>query len=495
MPKNKDIKKETIEKLKIRVSNLEEEKLNLAKKREILSAEKENFKKNIATLTEEKQQLEDKLKKVETELIRPKLTSTELVSSFKEAMYAMQEVLKTKKGRVDYSIDKFEVDLKANVGANKNKKVIIQTPYLTEKVPAENLSNIRFSFKAVPRLGVDEIEIEKFISVPNLIGRDKNDAIKIVKDAGLTIGDINEVVSPTPSGIVIGQNPEAESMIPPGNVVNIVISKSKYIEMPNIIGLNKNNAIKIIRNSELNIGKTTEKVKGVKKDIVLSQSIPAGTEVIRGSTIDLVISKPEKIKVPDIIGKTKKDAINTIEGVGLKVGEITKKESSKPEFTIIEQNPKPESEVVIETTVDFVIAKAEKVEVPSLIGKIREDAVKEIKETKLELGKIIEEESTKSEGTVIKQNPTKGTSVIVNTTVNLTIAKKRRVTEVIVPDVTDMKVEKAKEIITEAGLKISRIIRRRSRKPSGTVTSQNPKPDTKVPIKTLIKLVVAMTMR
>ena len=111
MPKNKDIKKETIEKLKIRVSNLEEEKLNLAKKREILSAEKENFKKNIATLTEEKQQLEDKLKKVETELIRPKLTSTELVSSFKEAMYAMQEVLKTKKGRVDYSIDKFEVDL------------------------------------------------------------------------------------------------------------------------------------------------------------------------------------------------------------------------------------------------------------------------------------------------------------------------------------------------------------------------------------------------
>ena len=76
--------------------------------------------------------------------------------------------------------------------------------------------------------------------------------------------------------------------------------------------------------------------------------------------LDLIVSKGKKAKkaaVPNVTGATLENAQNTITARGLKVGSVTKQQSSQTAGTVISQSVAGGTEADEGTSIDLVIAE------------------------------------------------------------------------------------------------------------------------------------------
>ncbi|QIB26253.1 Stk1 family PASTA domain-containing Ser/Thr kinase [Caloranaerobacter azorensis] len=136
---------------------------------------------------------------------------------------------------------------------------------------------------------------EKLVKVPDLLNKYSSDIEVALSRVGLEQGKIVHQFSDIyPEGIIISQEPEPLSMVPEGTKVNFVISqgpKINYVIMPNLIGLNLENAKKEIISNGFVLGEVKyEPNNDVPKNLVTWQSYPAGAEVEENTTIDLIVS-------------------------------------------------------------------------------------------------------------------------------------------------------------------------------------------------------------
>lgn len=336
---------EEISELQKHIGRLEAERTKLQAERGVLTSTRNQLIKENATLKERIAALEAK---------RTKYSPTQLASSFKDAIERMQEGLKTpEETRVNYALSEFTIDLKANVGLGEDHKVLIQTPELSEEVPPQNLSTIHFTLKTIPKV----MEERRVVTVPNLIGKTKEAAIKAIEEAGLKLESVTERVSPTPVGIVIGQDPEPYGKASPRFPVTLIVSKEKGVEVPTLVGLDQKDAEKLLKDSGLKLGKVTEQPVKAKPDVVLGQSIKRGTKVKGGSTVDLMVSKLVVVKVPNVIDKDRRTAVKEITDAGLKVSTSRRIEPTAKRDKVIEQDPPPNTEVPIGTTIKIVLPR------------------------------------------------------------------------------------------------------------------------------------------
>ncbi|SHH84901.1 serine/threonine protein kinase [Caloranaerobacter azorensis DSM 13643] len=136
---------------------------------------------------------------------------------------------------------------------------------------------------------------EKLVKVPDLLNKYSSDIEVALSRVGLEQGKIVHQFSDIyPEGIIISQEPEPLSMVPEGTKVNFVISqgpKINYVIMPNLIGLNLENAKKEIISNGFVLGEVKYELNNdVPKNLVTWQSYPAGAEVEENTTIDLIVS-------------------------------------------------------------------------------------------------------------------------------------------------------------------------------------------------------------
>jgi serine/threonine-protein kinase len=99
-----------------------------------------------------------------------------------------------------------------------------------------------------------------------------------------------------------------------------------------------------------------------------SEDVPAGRviehlpypgKVVReGRSVELVVSLgPPRAKVPDLVGKSRADALSRLESAGLRLGTVSRNpESSKPAEEVLSQNPPPGKEVAIGTEVNVIVS-------------------------------------------------------------------------------------------------------------------------------------------
>jgi serine/threonine-protein kinase len=105
---------------------------------------------------------------------------------------------------------------------------------------------------------------------------------------------------------------------------------------------------------------------------VINQNPPAGKKVNKGRRIYLAISGGEQlVEVPNMKGRTVRDARFQLERQGLKLGEIEYQPSDEfPENTIIEQRVSPGAKVKRDIYVGIVVSQGkltDKVEVPNVL--------------------------------------------------------------------------------------------------------------------------------
>jgi len=186
--------------------------------------------------------------------------------------------------------------------------------------------------------------------------------------------------------------------------------------------------------------------------IVFEQDPIEGSKLDRGSIVVLKVStgKP-KVPVPDVVGKTRDDAIAELVKAGL-VPKAFNVPSSQPTGTVVAQAPHGGIVVVSGSPVRINISEGPKqVVLPSVINLQYDVAAAQLQAAGFGV-KRTDVDSDQPAGTVIDQSPTGNTLVAQGTTVTLTVSKGP--TTVQVPDVVNLDAATAKTTLVAAGFKV-----------------------------------------
>ena len=145
--------------------------------------------------------------------------------------------------------------------------------------------------------------------------------------------------------------------------------------------------------------------------------------------------------------------------------------SEVAEGYVIEQEPAPGTRLQKGSivTIDVSTGRPE-VTVPPLIGKTRDEAVRDLTALNLEVS-VVEVNSEQEPGIVTAQDPAAGTVLITGSTVRVNVSK--GIKQVAVPSVVGQQVDIASSQLQLAGFKVGRIDVE-SEQPAGEVVTQSP---------------------
>ena len=224
--------------------------------------------------------------------------------------------------------------------------------------------------------------------------------------------------------------------------------------------------------------------KGIKKLInkFKSLSIKAKVGIVAGIVLVVAVIafflyaniRPDTNLMPDLEGKTKKQAIALLKDYNVTISDdVTEKLSDEyDKGKILETDPKKGTTIKEGDVVKFTISKGKYIVIDDYIGMDEEKATKALEKLGLEV-EIEEEVSSKSRGTVIDQSidegekldPTKKKEL----KITLTVSKGNYT---IIGDYLGMDVEKAKEALAKLGFEVV-VKEEESEKPVGTVIDQS----------------------
>ena len=169
------------------------------------------------------------------------------------------------------------------------------------------------------------------ITVPDLTGLKTEELEDYLGERHLDYEIIDSVYdSKGKKGTVISQDPYANSKVKSGRkiYVTVIAKLSERTTVPDLKDLTLRQSMSVLETYGLKVGKL-EYVPDIARNAVLKQKYKGtvtepGTMIDKGSAIDLVLgrgAKNEKAIVPYLLGKTRDEAINLINGSSLNVGD------------------------------------------------------------------------------------------------------------------------------------------------------------------------------
>ena len=217
-----------------------------------------------------------------------------------------------------------------------------------------------------------------------------------------------------------------------GTILALNLTNPPEVEMPNVVGMTKEEAQKAIEDAKLVFEVEKEEYnKDVEEGRVISQDptyMERFNKVKQGSTVKVVISKgQEKTTVPKVVGMERDEAIAALEEAKLKVEVIEETSKKVEEGYVISQETDPETEAFAGDTVKIHVSTGtgiKQVDVISVSGKSEADAKKALEDLGLKVNVAYDEDSSKDNGVVLKQSIDAGKTVDEGTTITITVNKK-----------------------------------------------------------------------
>ncbi|MDF2677031.1 MAG: pknB [Bacillota bacterium] len=179
------------------------------------------------------------------------------------------------------------------------------------------------------------------ITVPDLVGKQEDEAKKIVEDLGLEFKVAGEEFSNEfEEGQVIEQNVQEGMKIKENYPLEVIISKGKEdIKIPNLIGRYAIEAGVILKDAGLNEGNVTEEYSNtIPAGEIIKQYPDAGTPANMDDEVDYVVSLGEENKVavmPNLIGLDLQSAKAKIINSGLTVGQVSEENSETTQVGVV----------------------------------------------------------------------------------------------------------------------------------------------------------------
>ncbi len=132
----------------------------------------------------------------------------------------------------------------------------------------------------------------RLVRVPVLVGTQRSAAVQRIRGSGFSPA-IAEEESGKPAGQVLSQSPDAGTELEPGATVSIVVSAGETrVEVPNVIGQLRREAVETLRGADLGPF-VEEEETAVPSQVgrVIDQFPPPGKEVEEGAEVTLVVGK------------------------------------------------------------------------------------------------------------------------------------------------------------------------------------------------------------
>lgn len=317
------------------------------------------------------------------------------------------------------------------------------------------------------------------VKMPDVMGMTQEDAERAIKDAKLVpVPGHPEYSNTVKPGMVCKQSVPAGTELDEGSNVTFSISLGKKtVKVPETKGKTAADARDILKKAGLGVDSNSEYSSSVAKDLVIKQSVAAGTEVTEGTTVTITVSlgkKPvDKVKVPDIMTYKLTDAQKALGSAGLKCVF-----TGDTEGTVIAVSPAVGTEVEVGSTVTITLQHVVSlVAVPDLSG-LNGPAAR----TACELvGLELDYDVRQPERILIGSEPAAGTLVDFGTMITAKYEDPKPIT-VAVPDVAGMNGPDALNAMEEVGLDLDFNVRQ----PDDLLVGTEPAAGTEVEVGTMV---------
>ena len=215
-----------------------------------------------------------------------------------------------------------------------------------------------------------------------------------------------------------------------GTMLVLGITNPPEVEMPNVVGMSREEAQKEIEATKLKFEVEKEEYDAeVPEGFVISQDpkyMERFNKVKEGSTVKVVISKgQEKTKVPKVVGMKEEEAIQAIEDANLKAEVIEETSKKVEEGYVISQDTEADTEIAAGETIKIHVSTGtgiKQVTVVSVVGQDEATAKKTLEDLGLKVT-ITYTDSTKDKGKVATQSIADGKVVDEGTAITLTVNK------------------------------------------------------------------------
>ena len=184
---------------------------------------------------------------------------------------------------------------------------------------------------------------------------------------------------------------------------------------------------------------------------------------------------PPEYVVPDLVGKTAREAFLLLRDTGLGLEVEEGNDPSRPKEVVLEQDPPPGTRLRAGRVVRLVLNQARLVPVPDLRGLPRAEAEDRLSGLGFQVGRVAAVEAEEAAGTVLATSPPAGTPMAYGARVDLLVAGERSGERVVVPRLVGLKREDALFLLNAAGL-LPQVEEVPSGAPEGLVLAQVPGP-------------------
>lgn len=367
-----------------------------------------------------------------------------------------------------------------------------QPKTLTEKnAPAEKEKKAEEEIKQKPSV----------IAIPNLAGMKSEEAMKQLQEKGLHVAIITgePALTPAQSDTVLTQQPLPGTEINQGSTVTITrfadplpATPAPEYRVPDVIGMREGDAKDILLKLgyKVSIQTSTREPTQAQALTVESSDPKAGQILEKGKPITLSLygkyRKPVQILLPNVIGLKAEEARVILDDLGFEV--VTKQGeqalSPEQEQTVKQVIPSVGSpldkgaSVTITAYADYIDPNLKVVEIPNVLGERTRTAMRQLREAGFKVKKINGEKapSMKTAFTVSHINPIAGSRIAEGEVVTITILTEPE--RLILPDLTGMAGEKAKQQLEGMGYEVEILTGKTTTDPkqSLTVRKMNPSP-------------------
>lgn len=252
------------------------------------------------------------------------------------------------------------------------------------------------------------------VVMPDLIG-------KTTKDAKATLGELGDFrisydeshSDNAPAETVITQAPDPGRTLVPGGLVLLGISLGPEPEraMPDLIGRTEEEARKALTDLQYSAVQFAQVVDRKNAGRVVEQSPEAGAAVGENTEIKLCMGVAARL-MPDLVGRTRKEALEILVPDYIDAPTIHEKPSDGPTAVVLEHDPKA-GEAVGDAGVTLVISVKQTEEgnglsMPDVIGKRHKDAHTILRRAGIEKIETVTRPHDGPEKVVIDQRPPAG---------------------------------------------------------------------------------------
>ncbi len=261
------------------------------------------------------------------------------------------------------------------------------------------------------------------IVVPSLAGLTVNEAKKDLSELGLTLRIGSEEFSEDiPEGRIIKSEPAGGGRVSENGEVVVFTSKGKErILVPSLLGLNSEDAQKLIEKNNLFVGEISEEFSSDFAKGLIIRTIPAsGDRVKRDTQVSIVISKGvESVAIADYRGKSGEQALNELVEAGFDVDSKYVFSEDLPAGAVVSQSP-AQGEAEKGSLITLTVSKGtEYVFIPNIFALNEKKAISALED--LELKVEVKRLGNKKEKVVTNISPKVGSKVKRGSKVTITV--------------------------------------------------------------------------